>query len=95
MFQIMKKVGNSVRAVLPLVALALVFGLGTAAFAQEGGDAGVTITDIVSPSEFTTMITNIATSAGTVVKAAIGLSVGLFIVGFLLRLVKRYTRAGA
>lgn len=63
------------------------------AFAQE--ETGVTITDIVSASDFTSMITNIGSSVSTVIKAAIGLAVGLFIVGFLFRILKKYVSRGA
>lgn len=91
----MSAIANKVRAyVVPcLFALTLVVVGPSAAFAQEGDP--VTITEIVSASDFTSIVSSIASAVSPIVKAAIGLSVGLFIVGFLYRILRKYIRQGA
>jgi len=89
-------VSSFVKSVLPMLLLMgfIAFASGGVAFAQ--GEAGtLSITEVVPQAEWTSMITDVGTKIGAVVKAMLGVAIGLLIVGILFRVVRKYASRGA
>jgi len=82
---------SAVKAALPMLAVLAVVGVSNLAFAQTG----LSIEEIVPEADWTGMITDLGSKLGAVVKAMLGLAVGLLIVGILFRVVRKYASKGA
>lgn len=84
----------ALRAVLPmLVVTAAMFILnGGYVYAQEEPTPALTVTQVVSSSDFTAAITTLSTNVGVVVKAALGLSIGLFLAFFIYKVFRRFVK---
>lgn len=80
------------RSVLPMliVAAAITILGGGTIYAQEAEP--FTVTEVVSSGDFTQAITTLSTSVGTVVKAALGLSIGLFLAFFIYKVFRRFVK---
>lgn len=83
------KAASLVRVYLPVLVAVVALAAGVPAMAQE---SGLTVTDVVPAADFTSAITNIGDTMGTVIKAAIGLALGIFIVGFLYGIVRKFVK---
>lgn len=85
----------AVRSVLPMliVTAAMAILSGGTVYAQEGEPSpALTVTQVVTSSDFTTAITTLSTNVGVVVKAALGLSIGLFLAFFIYKVFRRFVK---
>jgi len=84
------------RSALPMLAVMTFMALASGGVVFGQGDPPtLSITEVVPQAEWTSMISDLGTKIGAVVKAMLGVAIGLVIVGILFRVVRKYASKGA